>query len=140
MIFPYTHYQLPSGKVISRPIVPVTLKYRSTVLPVEALVDTGADETVLPLEFATLFGFSFDLEKDGEQWEGAGGGLFRIFRSPKPIEFILEQNGFPPLKWKGHVCFTLNQPTILLGHRECLEYMNSSFMGKKKLLEMQMAK
>ena len=95
MRFRYTEYEMGNGKVICRPTLPVTFQYGDITIPVaDALVDTGADQTLLPLAFAIPFGFRFDLKKDGDEWSGAGGGKFRVFFAPKPITFILEQTGF----------------------------------------------
>lgn len=135
MKFPYAQYEYPQG-IVQRPTLPVTFTYGKVSIPyADALVDTGADQTMLPLEFATSFGFSFDLKRDGEEWNGAGGGKFIVYHSPKPIQFSIEQNGFQKIEWEGHVCFTLKQPTILLGHRGCLENLDLIFRGRQKVLE-----
>lgn len=81
--------------MICRPTLPITFQYGGMTIPVkDALVDTGADQTLLPLAFEVEFGFRFDLKRDGIEWSGAGGGKFRVFLAPEPIEFILEQRGF----------------------------------------------
>ncbi len=137
MKYPYTEYETGRGRVITRPTIPITFEYNKISIPViDALVDTGADQTLLPLQFALEFGFKFNLHKDGEVWSGAGGGKFRVFPSPKPIHFIIPaQKGFRAMEWDGDVFFTINQPTILLGHRGCLENLNLTFKGKQKVLE-----
>ncbi|MBI3619476.1 hypothetical protein HY213_05595 [Candidatus Peregrinibacteria bacterium] len=140
MRFRYTEYEMGRGQVVYRPTLPMTLECGSVQIPViDALVDTGADQTVLPLSFAVAFGFRFDLNHDGEKCHGAGGGHFRVFASPKPIHFILEQEGSRTIRWTGSACFTLHQPTILLGHKGCLEYLDIGFHGKKKILEVHQA-
>lgn len=141
MKFAYTEYTLENERVIRRPTLPITLRYGNVTIPVaDALVDTGADQTVLPLEFATAFGFSFDLKKDVEKWSGAGGSLFLVYRSPKPIHCSLSQIGFRTIQWEGHVYFTLKQPTILLGHKGCLEHLDLVFRGKQRMLEVAAAR
>lgn len=128
------------GGVVYRPTLPITFQFGDIKIPVtDALVDTGADQTLLPLAFAIQFGFQFDLKKDGEEWSGAGGGKFRVFFAPEPIKFILEQTGFRKILWSGAVTFTLKQPTILLGHRGCLEHLDIMFRGKQKILEVNAA-
>ena len=136
MIFPYTEYS-DTGKSVFRPTVRVVFSCKGTSLIVgHALVDTGADKTLLPLSMATAFGFTFDLEKEKEMWGGAGGGSFPVYRSPMPIEYKIEQQGFRPIVWKAPVYFTLHQPTILLGHDGFLEKFNLLFKGKDRLLEL----
>lgn len=137
MRFRYTEFDYGKGRIVSRPTLPITFSYGKIAIPVTAaLVDTGADQTLLPLQFAIAFGFTFDLKKDGEEWGGAGGGKFRVFPSPKPIHFVIPaQKGFRSIEWDGYVTFTINQPTILLGHKGCLEKLNLTFKGKQKILE-----
>ncbi len=140
MKFKYTEYELGKGRFTARPTLPITFQYGNIRIPVaDALVDTGADQTLLPLEFAIQFGFRFDLKKDGEVWSGAGGGKFRVFLAPRPIKFILAQEGFRTIQWMGPVTFTLEQPTILLGHQGCLEHLDLLFHGKQKILEVKAA-
>jgi hypothetical protein len=120
--------------------LPITFQYVDIIIPVkDALVDTGADQTLLPLAFAVQFGFRFDLKRDGVEWSGAGGGKFRVFLAPEPITFILEQTGFRRIQWTGLVSFTLDQPTILLGHKGCLQHLNIMFRGREKILEVNAA-
>lgn len=139
MKFKYTEYEM-GRRVITRPTLPITLQYRDVRIPViDALVDTGADQTLLPLAFATQFGFKFDPQKDGERWSGAGGGKFRVFLAKEPIQFYVEQEGFRTIKWSGLVSFTLEQPIILLGHKGCLEYLDITCRGKQKILEVNAA-
>lgn len=136
MKFRYTEYELGNGKTMHRPTLPLTLHYGNVVIPVaDALVDTGADRTLLPLELGIAFGFRFDLQKDGDVWSGAGGGKFRVYFAPAPIHFTLQQKAFRDIQWTGLVCFTLDQPTILLGHKGCLEYLDITLRGKKREIE-----
>ena len=136
MRFRYAEYDTGKSGVICRPTLPITFQYRGTTIPVtDALVDTGADQTILPLAFAVQFGFKFDLMRDGIECNGAGGGKFRVFFAPEPVEFTIEQTGFRRIRWNGPVSFTLDQPTILLGHKGCLEHLDIMFRGREKVLE-----
>lgn len=136
MIFPYTEYTLFDGTKISRPTLPVCIKFGRTEIPItEALVDTGADQTLLPLAFASEFGFKFDLAKDKIEWQGAGGHSFPVYKSPEAIELCINIKGFRRKYWKAKVYFTLKQPTILLGHKGFLEHFDLMFRGAKKVLE-----
>jgi hypothetical protein len=42
-----------------RPIIPVTIEANGRTLPFDALIDSGADRTVVPGEFMAQFGISF---------------------------------------------------------------------------------
>ncbi|HLD71352.1 MAG TPA: hypothetical protein VI873_01910 [Candidatus Peribacteraceae bacterium] len=136
MIFPYTEYTLFDGRKILRPTLPVRLKFGRREIPIiDALVDTGADQTLLPLAFASEFGFQFDPIEDKIDWQGAGGHSFPVYKSPEPIEICIDTKGFRPKYWKATVYFTLQQPTILLGHKGFLEHFDLTFRGSKKVLE-----
>jgi len=108
-------------------------KFRETIG--NALVDTGADETLLPLSMANEMGFDFDLDKDRTMCGGAGGKQFPIYKSPEQIEFILESPGFRPYSWKSNVFFTLEQPTILIGRKNFLDRFVVKLDGKNRILE-----
>lgn len=136
---PYAKRQLtdPSDQTISYPALKVTFaRGKSRITVGNALVDTGADETVLPLALAVELGFEFDLEKDKEIWHGAGNKEFIVYRSPEPIEFILETKGFKPMKWKAKVAFALEQPTVLIGRRGFLDKFHMEFRGPEQILKL----
>lgn len=126
-----------TGMAILFPAIRVTFRCKRFRITIgNALVDTGADETLLPLSMANDMGFDFDLEKDKVMWDGAGGQQFPAYKSPEEIEFILESSGFRPCRWTSHVFFTLEQPTILIGRRNFLDRFVVTFRGKEKVLEL----
>ena len=140
MRFSYIGQPIHGDDIIYRPFIPITFSHNKRSVTFKALVDTGADRTILPLETAVLFGFTFDLQRDREEWDGAGGGKFYVYKSPEPVEYSIEQKGFRMLEWKAHVYFTLKAPTILLGHKGCLDRLDLTFRGKQKMLEIVAAK
>jgi hypothetical protein len=95
------------------PEIPVGFKRNGRILPFNTtvLVDTGADSTVLDLQYAPSFGFKVpDLEK--EKYSVVGGAAFLY--SAKAHELIEVQIGrswlvLPTLK------FAANQEPNLLG-------------------------
>jgi len=126
-----------TGKPIYYPALRVTFKYKKFRETFgNALVDTGADETMLPLSMANEMGFRFDLEKDKTMWDGAGGTKFAVYESTHPIEFILESPGFRLHKWKANAYFTLEQPTILIGRKNFLDKFVITFDGKNRVFEL----
>ena len=46
-------------KYILRPIIPVSLQYRNKSIHYEALIDTGADFCIFPIELAKVLGINF---------------------------------------------------------------------------------
>jgi len=134
MRFDYTPYGL-AAQTIYRPCIPVTFRYSGASFPVgNALVDTGADVTLLPMELATHLGVELAAE-EGIDIGSAGGGHFIAVPSAKPVECSIEGHGFRPLRWKGIVYFAPRQPTVLLGHRGCLDHLDILFRGRSRALE-----
>lgn len=126
-----------TGQEIFFPALRITFHYKKCRITIgNALVDTGADETLLPLSMAIDMGFEFDLDKDKTVWDGAGGKQFAVYQSPEKIECILESQGYRPFIWKSPVFFTLEQPTILIGRNHFLDNFIVTFRGKEKILEL----
>lgn len=78
MRFPYRKINLKhpfsSKEFILRPIIPVSLKYRDQSLRYEALIDSGADFNIFPLEIAEKLEVRL---KDANKitFEGIGGNI-----------------------------------------------------------------
>jgi hypothetical protein len=131
--FPYTPFEGLHGPSF-RPCLGVTLSYGNRKFPVgSALVDTGADVTLLPLEIAKVLAVELD-ESRAITIGSAGGGIFTAVPSLKPIGYAIEQPGFRPICWKGIPYFTTHQSTILLGHYQCLDYLELTFKGPSHVL------
>lgn len=134
MEFPYVECEGPRKRVFYRPYLPVVLRYGSKRFFVpHALVDTGADLTVLPLDVAHALEIELD-DTEGVEMGSAGGGKFIALPSQKPIQFAVEQKGHRPLEWEGIVYFAPREPVVLLGHRPCLEHLSLLFDGPKRKL------
>lgn len=132
----YSSRTYPDGTVVYFPALRVTFqngRYRETIG--NALIDTGADQTLLPLAMASEMGFTFDLEQDRLLWSGAGGKQFAVYQSPVPIEHILENDGFRPYSWKSHVHFTVEQPTILIGRKGFIDNFSLTVDGRSRMTE-----
>lgn len=116
---------------VFRPYLPVTLCYKSREFPIgNALVDTGADFTILPREIAHILEVELDDSK-AVRVGAAGGGIFTALPSQKPLIMKIEKRGFQPVTIKGIVYFAEKQ-SPLLGHRGCLEYLDLYFNGPEK--------
>jgi len=53
-----------SRKFISRPIIPVSIKYKGRSVYYEALIDSGADFTILPLGLAEILNIEYSKSKE----------------------------------------------------------------------------
>jgi hypothetical protein len=134
MRFKYSQYPTPDGKNIYRPSVPIVLKNGSSFILVEAVIDSGADFTIFPIEIAGVLNLKLD-KNSKKNFIGAGSNPFTVYPSPVKIEHILRQSGFRSLKWKTDVYFAESQPAILLGNQGFLDQFVVTFDGKKKEIE-----
>lgn len=98
------------------------------------LIDSGSDWTILPLEVAEVLGLEVK-SKSKTEFNAAGGGTFSVYKSSHAIEHILSQTGFRDFKWKSHVCFSVSQPTILLGQIGFLDRFKVILNGMQKTTE-----
>ena len=131
MEFPYVKFEGEQGTCL-RPHVPVTISYKGKSFPVgNALVDTGSDITILPLEVAHLLRIQLD-DSATLRLSSAGGGIFVALPSRNKVEYTIEKKGFRPIHWEGTVYFAEDEPIILLGHLQCLEYFDVTFYGPEK--------
>jgi hypothetical protein len=96
-----------------------------------ALVDTGADITLMPLEVARLLKVPLD-DTEPLRVSGAGAGEFIAYPSLHKVEYAIERKAFRPIRWEGTVYFADSDP--LLGHRKCLEFFDLTFHGPEKKL------
>jgi hypothetical protein len=112
----------------------VTFIYKDKKFPVgRALVDTGSDLTILPLDVAHAIEIELDDTKK-VAIDCAGGGRFTALPSMKPIEYRIDYKGYRPIVWKGIVYFAEEEPVVLLGHQGCLEKFDLTFCGPEKNL------
>jgi len=134
MIFKYSQYPAPDGKSIYRPSIPIVFKYRNRFILVEAVIDSGADYTILPIEIAGELGLKLD-KRTKSTFFGAGGNPFTVYRSPYKLEHIIRQTGFRSYDWKSFVYFAESQPAILLGHNGFLDQFKVTLNGINKEVE-----
>lgn len=131
MIFKYSEYTGPNNTKIFRPTVPIVFKQNSKFINTIAIIDSGADFTILPIEIAGILDVKLDV-RTKKIFYGAGSSAFTVYESPVQIEHIIRQGGFRPIKWKTKVFFAESQPAILLGQKGFLEKFKVTLDGKRK--------
>jgi hypothetical protein len=99
-----------------------------------ALVDSGADDTVFPLDIVSLLAVTL-LPVTGHalRWRGQSHAL-RYGR----VELELVDDTGSALRWPATVAFTpapIRYP--LLGVTGCLEYFNARFLGNARTVELE---
>ena len=134
MEFPYVKFEASFGTMNYRPCVPVTFHHGEKKFSVgHALVDTGSDITIVPLEIAHVLELELDDSK-AIVLGSAGGGRFKALPSRSPFIHAIERKGYRTISWKGIAYFAVEQPLILLGHQHCLEKFDLTFRGPEKTL------
>ena len=97
----------------------------------QAMIDTGADVTILPMELHNVLRVNLDAEH-AMRMCSAGGGVFKAVPSATKITYSIDHSGFRSIQWKGTVFFASEQPIILLGHFECLSKLKITLDGKRR--------
>jgi predicted aspartyl protease len=141
MRFSYREYlaQVPGSsdfRLFVRPIINIRIRGEDAEVHSDALVDTGADETLLPLSYAGALGVELDWDSSS-QAEGISGEKLAIYYGDVEIE--IEQDG-ERITWKTTVGFadfgSPSDEVAILGHGGCLEYFTATFDGEKAELEL----
>ena len=129
--FSYVKTEGKNGPDTYCPYIPVTFFHGKKQLRTLALVDTGAALTILPMAIA----YELDVRLDDTKkilLSAADSGDFTAFPSQRPIEYAIEKKGHRPIKFEGTVYFADNAGGILLGHHQCLEKFDVTFLGPEK--------
>jgi hypothetical protein len=142
MKFPYSGFLSPAPDtgeqvIIFRPEVPLQMFGPAGSVTSLAIVDTGADNTILPLAIAQK------LQIKREECKGPSASAFggqQIAMKYADIQLGLD-DGQLQLKWHARVYFAaLQHPgpeTILVGHQGFLDYFKATFDGENLELVLQ---
>jgi len=144
MKFPYWSYQvtptptLPGG-LLSRPEVPLRVTGPAGTVCVLTLVDSGADETLLPRSIGDAVGAVID---DSVTWPMGGIAGEEVHASPGEVDLELMSLG-QSYRWTVTVAFvSFPDPAdeaAILGHVGCLMFFRTTFDGEAGELEIQPA-
>lgn len=134
MKFPYVEFLGLAEERIFRPLIPITFKANDRVFESYALIDSGSDYTVLPIEIAGKLGLQLSHHLK-YYIEGAGGNDFAIYRSSAEIEYVLQQRGSKAIRWLSHVYFAESGTTLLLGQKGFLDRFQVKLNGSKREIQ-----
>ncbi|MDP2643157.1 MAG: hypothetical protein Q8P62_04930 [Candidatus Peregrinibacteria bacterium] len=134
MKFSYSQFPGLDGESVYRPSIRIFLKYQNRFIFTEGFVDSGADYTILPLEFAGELGLKLDVNAK-TKFIGAGKNPFVVYPSKVKIKHVIRQSGFRNLEWESKVYFAESQPGILLGNCGFLDHFRVILDGLKKEIE-----
>jgi predicted aspartyl protease len=122
--------------LIVRPVITIRIAGSRSAARWDALVDTGADETLLPLSLAELLGVELDAEGTSLA-AGISGDKLTIHYGE--VEFQIAE-GIEEVKWRSTVGFVefgnSDEEIIVLGHSGCLDFFTAIFNGELAELEM----
>ena len=109
-----------------RPIVPIHILAPQQLPPVDACIDSAADDTVFPSHFATRLGIDLAAAPKG-QARLLGGTLI-------PVRYasvtVLLSDGYETCEWDATIGFAaVPMRWALLGHAGFLEYFDVHLLG-----------
>ena len=142
MRFPYTLSIVPSIEsgeeiVLLRPEVPIRIHGPAGRADVLALVDTGADNSILPLSVAD------DLGIETTQGKGPGATAFggqQIALSFAEVVLELSQHD-AVIRWRARLYFADfpddSEKAVILGHEGFLDYFTATFDGAGCFVELE---
>jgi hypothetical protein len=141
MRFSYASYEVdPSptvpNSVLYRPEVTIDVIGPVATETIQALVDTGSDETVFPASLANAIGVRLDHSSTG-QASAVGGHAVELV--PGSVTLRISQDG-QVFRWEATVAFLETQhpeeEVALLGYAGFLEFFHATFNSEKHELEL----
>ena len=136
---PYQRYVVEASPLLGRgevyrPEVEIDVTGGNGHASFLALVDTGADATLLPRAIGEAIGAEID---DGRRSYAAGIGSRRLGVAPGRVELEMRQ-GREHYRWLATVGFAdfsnAEDQVAILGHAGCLEFLIATFDGEAREL------
>lgn len=122
--------------MILRPIIPVRIFGQTAFGHYAALVDTGADNTILPKRIADDLGIELQTGHGPDATAFGGQTISLLFGD---VELELEEQQ-ERVRWKSRVQFydfvNPEDETLILGHAGFLDYFSAMFDGEQGLLSL----
>lgn len=122
--------------LIFRPEVPLVVHGPRGAMKWHALVDTGADNTVLPSSLAETLGIQTTPCR-GPNAVAFGGQQISMSFAEVELELPFDDGS---LRWPAHVFFCEpneeSQETPILGHQGFLDFFTATFIGEECALEL----
>lgn len=116
-------------KYILRPIIPVSLQYKDKSIHYEALIDTGADFCIFPIELATTLGINLNPDKI-VYFSGVGGQPLKGF-----ITEVILRIGEINISVK--IVFAESGTTRVLGQRGFFDHFDVNLSYQKQIIEIE---
>jgi len=132
--FPYGQYEVeptpgqPEQTIVYRPVIPIGITGEAGTAVFYGLLDTGADETLLPKKVADLIGIKANTSQTSTVMSASGEMTVSYGRVTIEIG-----HGRQKYRW-GAIVGIVEQPwqEALLGHIGFLRYFDVTFLGAKQ--------
>lgn len=125
-------YQGEPYSTVWRPSAPIVLHGPLGSVRLSALVDPGADQTVLPRIFADALGIAADEQRPGSV-RGFAGAPITIHPGDAELEIAHQGQRF---RWPATVRFGPGNHSVL-GHLVCLEFFKATFDYYHRFFELE---
>ena len=141
MRFPYSLNIVPSIEtgdeiVLLRPEIPHRMHGPAGIADVVALVDTGADTSIVPLSIADDLGIA-TTPGAGPGAIAFGGQSIRLSFAEVVLELNQDQQ---TIRWRARMYFAefpdASERAVVLGHEGFLDYFTATFFGEDYVLEL----
>jgi predicted aspartyl protease len=132
--FPYIPFAVaatpahPGSTVAHRPYVPFRVVDPRGSTRLDGLLDTGADEIILPRSIAEPLGIALDDNAHG-RFRGVGGHVVIVVYGSVEIEVATTSQ---ELRWSATVAFLDDGPGAILGRTGFLEFFTATFNGNQR--------
>ena len=136
MRFPYIPFSVaptpshPDSTVTYRPYIPIRVVGPRGSARLDGLLDTGADETVLPRSITEVLGIDLDVGAQA-RFRGVGGQIVVVTYGRVELEVGTKSRWF---RWPATVAFLDGRESAILGHSGFLEHFTASFSGQRRLV------
>ena len=118
---------------IYRPMVRVTVIGPDDAVTQLGLLDTGADETILPIEILAQIGHAGPAGRTGRLHGIHGGSVDVVYGE---VRFGFTEGGTKPFVWEATVAFGQNLAEPIFGHSGFLEHFTASFNGPGRFVKL----
>jgi hypothetical protein len=129
MSLPVRQTPAAAARTRSRPIVPIHILAPRLLPPLDACVDSAADDTIFPPQWAARLGVNLQSAPRG-QAQVVGGALIQV--SFAPVTLFLA-DGYEACEWDATVGFAAAPLRwALLGHSGFLEFFDVHLLGARR--------